>query len=269
MDNSNSPGQMDRQTNHLGVNMMGKNINKSPLHQPNFSGAAKQQPQPQVYNINKNDFCSIVQQLIGSPSQESLPRPPQNPTRPASNRLQRIRPLPLALMNRTRLTIHSPMPMPDACTSTPLQDIIVTTLQDLILLRPSMMPEITDSDFDSDPSMHDSNDRFAKQNVRAPVDLPPGNYEFIDVVLSDSKRYFIDMDFASEFVIARPSNLYQPLLQYLSRVYVGKREHLKQILKITSDAAKAIAEEQRHPPSAMVEAPFHAEQVARSVPTNG
>ncbi|KAL2486308.1 Protein of unknown function (DUF506) [Abeliophyllum distichum] len=68
--------------------------------------------------------------------------------------------------------------------------------------------------------------------------LTAGNYEFIDVVLSDSKRYFIDLDFASEFVIARPSNLYQHLLQYLPRVYVGKSEHLKQILKVTSDAAK-------------------------------
>ncbi|XP_022846352.1 uncharacterized protein LOC111369100 [Olea europaea var. sylvestris] len=65
-----------------------------------------------------------------------------------------------------------------------------------------------------------------------------GNYEFIDVVRSDSKRYFIDLDFASEFVIARPTNFYENLLQYLPRVYVGKTEDLKQILKVTSDAAK-------------------------------
>ncbi|XP_022893196.1 uncharacterized protein LOC111407765 [Olea europaea var. sylvestris] len=68
--------------------------------------------------------------------------------------------------------------------------------------------------------------------------LTAGNYEFIDVVRSDSKRYFVDLDFASEFVIARPSNFYQHLLQYLPRVYVGKSEDLKQILKVTSDAAK-------------------------------
>ncbi|CAA3020488.1 Hypothetical predicted protein [Olea europaea subsp. europaea] len=65
-----------------------------------------------------------------------------------------------------------------------------------------------------------------------------GNYEFIDVVRSDSKRYFIDLDFASEFVIARPTNFYENLLQYLPRVYVGKPEDLKHILKVTSDAAK-------------------------------
>ncbi|CAI9756405.1 unnamed protein product [Fraxinus pennsylvanica] len=112
MDNSNPPGQMNRQIDHLGVNRMGKNIKKSPLHQPSFSGAARQQPQPQVYNINKNDFRNIVQQLTGSPSQESPPRPPQNPSKPASNRLQRIRPPPLAPMNRPRIPIHPPMPMP-------------------------------------------------------------------------------------------------------------------------------------------------------------
>ncbi|CAI9784968.1 unnamed protein product [Fraxinus pennsylvanica] len=112
MDNSNLPGQMNRQIDHLGVNKMGKNIKKSPLHQPNFSGAARQQPQPQVYNINKNDFRNIVQQLTGSPSHEPPPRPPQNPPKPASNRLQRIRPPPLAQMNRPRIPIHPPMPMP-------------------------------------------------------------------------------------------------------------------------------------------------------------
>ncbi|CAA2996742.1 Sulfate thiosulfate import ATP-binding cysA [Olea europaea subsp. europaea] len=65
-----------------------------------------------------------------------------------------------------------------------------------------------------------------------------GNYEFIDVVHSDFKRYFIDLDFASEFVIARPTNIYENLLQYLPRVYVGKTEDLKHILKVISDAAK-------------------------------
>ncbi|CAA2989707.1 Hypothetical predicted protein [Olea europaea subsp. europaea] len=64
------------------------------------------------------------------------------------------------------------------------------------------------------------------------------NYEFIDVVRSDSKRYFIDMDLASEFVIARPTNFYENLFQYLSRVYVGKTEDLKHILKVTIDVAK-------------------------------
>eukprot|EP00262_Sarcandra_glabra_P021694 TRINITY_DN9289_c0_g3_i1.p1 TRINITY_DN9289_c0_g3~~TRINITY_DN9289_c0_g3_i1.p1 ORF type:complete len:313 (-),score=10.64 TRINITY_DN9289_c0_g3_i1:560-1498(-) len=106
MENSNY--NKNRHNEHLGVNKMGKNIRKSPLHQPNF-GNPKPQPQPQVYNISKNDFRNIVQQLTGSPSQDPPPQPPlppHNPPKPASMRLQKIRPPPLTPINRPR------MPMP-------------------------------------------------------------------------------------------------------------------------------------------------------------
>ncbi|KAK7317782.1 hypothetical protein RJT34_02304 [Clitoria ternatea] len=97
---------------------MGKNIRKSPLHQPNYgnnstsngASARPQQPQPQVYNISKNDFRDIVQQLTGSPSQE--PKPPQNihnnnnnSPKPQSLRLQKIRPPPLP-------HVRPPLPVP-------------------------------------------------------------------------------------------------------------------------------------------------------------
>ncbi|XVF21311.1 hypothetical protein REPUB_Repub12eG0080100 [Reevesia pubescens] len=72
--------------------------------------------------------------------------------------------------------------------------------------------------------------------------LTAGNYEFIDVVQSVSStwqnRYFIDLDFASEFEIARPTSDYSRLLQYLPRVFVGKNEELKKIVKVMSDLAK-------------------------------
>ncbi|CAI9774438.1 unnamed protein product [Fraxinus pennsylvanica] len=68
--------------------------------------------------------------------------------------------------------------------------------------------------------------------------LTAGNYEFIDVILRDSTRYFIDLDFAAEFKIARPTNFYEHLLQFIPTVFVGKDEELKQILKIMSDGAK-------------------------------
>ncbi|XP_074591845.1 protein HAIKU1-like [Curcuma longa] len=112
-----------RNSNHhqqqLGVNKMGKNIRKSPLHQPayynhrpypppptNHQPQQQQQqpppqPQPQVYNISKNDFRSIVQQLTGTPSRDSTPGPPAVPQpRPSSSRLQKIRPPPLAPIAR-------------------------------------------------------------------------------------------------------------------------------------------------------------------------
>ncbi|GAV58045.1 VQ domain-containing protein [Cephalotus follicularis] len=112
MDNSKN-----RHNDHLGVNKVGKNIRKSPMHQPNFANATpnRQQPQPQVYNISKNDFRNIVQQLTGSPSQEHLPRPPpQNPPKPQSLRLQKIRPPPLMPMNRPRIPPPMPGPPPMA-----------------------------------------------------------------------------------------------------------------------------------------------------------
>ncbi|KAK8711738.1 hypothetical protein V6N13_147005 [Hibiscus sabdariffa] len=72
--------------------------------------------------------------------------------------------------------------------------------------------------------------------------LTAGNYEFIDVVQSASPtrqhRYFVDLDFASEFEIARPTSDYLRLLQYLPRVFVGKSEELKTTVKVMTDLAK-------------------------------
>ncbi|KAL8496200.1 hypothetical protein ACS0TY_020058 [Phlomoides rotata] len=69
--------------------------------------------------------------------------------------------------------------------------------------------------------------------------LTAGNYEFIDVLLSESStRYFINLEFASEFEIARPTTSYERLLQYLPTIFVVKSEDMKQILRVMSDAAK-------------------------------
>ncbi|GJV51570.1 HAIKU1-like protein [Tanacetum coccineum] len=102
---------------HLGVNKIGRNIRKSPPHQSNFANSARQPHLPQVYNINKNDFRDIVQQLTGSPSrhsQEPLPRPTQNSNNAPSMRLQKIRPPRLAPIdvNRPRMPIHPGGQMP-------------------------------------------------------------------------------------------------------------------------------------------------------------
>ncbi|KAG6417222.1 hypothetical protein SASPL_119375 [Salvia splendens] len=70
--------------------------------------------------------------------------------------------------------------------------------------------------------------------------LTAGSYEFIDVLTTDPSpaRYFVDLDFAAEFEIARPTIAYERMLQLLPRVFVGKIDDLKQILKSVSDAAK-------------------------------
>ncbi|XP_043710728.1 uncharacterized protein LOC122659694 [Telopea speciosissima] len=74
--------------------------------------------------------------------------------------------------------------------------------------------------------------------------LTAGNYEFIDVVRSDSsegewqQRYIVDVDFSGEFVIARPTANYECLLHVLPNIYVGRPEELKQIVRLVAEAAK-------------------------------
>lgn len=70
--------------------------------------------------------------------------------------------------------------------------------------------------------------------------LTAGTYEFIDVVQSPTCqiRYFIDLDFASQFEIARPTSEYSKMSKHLPRVFVGKSEELKRIVKAVSDSAR-------------------------------
>ncbi|CAM8988387.1 unnamed protein product [Rhodiola kirilowii] len=66
---------------------------------------------------------------------------------------------------------------------------------------------------------------------------PAGEYEYIDVIL-EGERLLIDIDFRSEFQIARPTGSYKSLLQSLPFIYVGKAERLKQIVLIMAEAAR-------------------------------
>lgn len=71
--------------------------------------------------------------------------------------------------------------------------------------------------------------------------LTAGNYEFIDVHQSDdpkSCRYFIDLNFISEFEIARRTSQYQRLVRTLPSVFIGKSHNLKQIVKIMSNGSR-------------------------------
>ncbi|RRT44577.1 hypothetical protein B296_00055671, partial [Ensete ventricosum] len=74
-----------QQQPYLGVNKLGKSIRKSApqYHRqpPTTASSSLQQQQPHVYNINKHDFRSIVQQLTGTPSRDS-PAPAPAPSQP-------------------------------------------------------------------------------------------------------------------------------------------------------------------------------------------
>ncbi|MQM11498.1 hypothetical protein Taro_044403 [Colocasia esculenta] len=81
-----------------------------------------------------------------------------------------------------------------------------------------------------------------------------GSYEYIDVVRESpatppspqtqqrqqqlEQRYVVDVEFAAEFEIARPTAEYARVAAELPRVYVGKPEELRRLLRLLADAAK-------------------------------
>ncbi|CAN1841348.1 hypothetical protein LINPERHAP1_LOCUS36450 [Linum perenne] len=64
-----------------------------------------------------------------------------------------------------------------------------------------------------------------------------GEYEYVDVIV-DGERLLIDIDFRSEFEIARSTGAYKAVLQSLPYLFVGKPERLGQIVSIVSEAAR-------------------------------
>ncbi|KAI3760132.1 hypothetical protein L1987_50522 [Smallanthus sonchifolius] len=66
---------------------------------------------------------------------------------------------------------------------------------------------------------------------------PAGEYEYIDAVI-EGDRLIIDIDFRSEFEIARSTKSYKAVLQMLPHIFVGKSDRLQKIINIVSDAAK-------------------------------
>lgn len=74
--------------------------------------------------------------------------------------------------------------------------------------------------------------------------LTAGNHEFIDVVYapaatsSQTVRYIVDIDFKSQFMIARPTAQYARVLQSLPAIFVGRGDDLKRILRLVCDAAR-------------------------------
>ncbi|GAB4841475.1 hypothetical protein Ancab_022191 [Ancistrocladus abbreviatus] len=77
--------------------------------------------------------------------------------------------------------------------------------------------------------------------------LTAGTYEFIDVITQPESssspsnrcvRYFIDIDFAGEFEIARETENYSKVRNALPRIFVGKSEGLKRVVRVMCDEAK-------------------------------
>ncbi|KAL3812545.1 hypothetical protein ACJIZ3_013813 [Penstemon smallii] len=67
--------------------------------------------------------------------------------------------------------------------------------------------------------------------------LPAGEYEYIDVII-EGERILVDVDFRSEFQIARSTSSYKAILQSLPQIFVGKSDRLLQLVSIASEAAR-------------------------------
>ncbi|ERN11869.1 hypothetical protein AMTR_s00020p00161780 [Amborella trichopoda] len=89
----------------------------------------------------------------------------------------------------------------------------------------------------TDLRQHGYNAGLCKSKWEKSGGLNAGTYEYIDVIKAD-QRYLIDLDFVSEFAIARPTPYYTVVLGALPWVFVGKVEQLKLVVRLVSDAAK-------------------------------
>ncbi|XP_077248029.1 uncharacterized protein LOC143887745 [Tasmannia lanceolata] len=67
--------------------------------------------------------------------------------------------------------------------------------------------------------------------------FPSGEYEYVDVII-EGERLIIDIDFRSEFEIARSTKNYRSILQTIPSIFVGKPDRLQQIVTVVSEAAK-------------------------------
>ncbi|KAG2332438.1 hypothetical protein Bca52824_003618 [Brassica carinata] len=66
---------------------------------------------------------------------------------------------------------------------------------------------------------------------------PAGEYEYVDVMI-DGERLLIDVDFKSNFEIARATKTYKSILQTLPCIFVGKADRLQRIIILVCEAAK-------------------------------
>ncbi|KAK9944059.1 hypothetical protein M0R45_009644 [Rubus argutus] len=76
------------------------------------------------------------------------------------------------------------------------------------------------------------------------IKLPKGDYEYVDVMVRDDKnggmltRLIVDMDFKSEFELARPTQSYKELQDILPNIFVGTEKKLDEVISLVCSAAK-------------------------------
>ncbi|KDP26141.1 hypothetical protein JCGZ_22242 [Jatropha curcas] len=76
---------------------------------------------------------------------------------------------------------------------------------------------------------------------------PAGDYNYIDIILKDEKgnkkRLIVDIDFRSQFELARPTKSYEELTDIVPSFFIGSEEKLNKIISLLCSAAKQSLEE--------------------------
>ncbi|KAG4203192.1 hypothetical protein ERO13_A05G385800v2 [Gossypium hirsutum] len=71
---------------------------------------------------------------------------------------------------------------------------------------------------------------------------PAGDYEYVDIVMENENgetvRLIVDIDFKSQFELARPSPTYKELTDALPSIFIGSEEKLREIISVVCSAAK-------------------------------
>ncbi|WOL18771.1 hypothetical protein Cni_G27568 [Canna indica] len=94
--------------------------------------------------------------------------------------------------------------------------------------------------------------RFLEELAKLPISsssmylfFPTGDYEYIDIVLAGEEngaasttRVIVDIDFRSQFELARPTMAYTQLAGALPAIFVGKEEKLKKVVTLLCSAAQ-------------------------------
>ncbi|KAL6209277.1 hypothetical protein ACLB2K_020219 [Fragaria x ananassa] len=74
------------------------------------------------------------------------------------------------------------------------------------------------------------------------IKLPKDDYEYVDVMMKDNNsikvaRLIVDMDFKSQFEVARPTPSYKELKDILPDIFVGSEEKLDKVISLVCRAA--------------------------------
>ncbi|XP_050365229.1 uncharacterized protein LOC126783748 isoform X2 [Argentina anserina] len=75
------------------------------------------------------------------------------------------------------------------------------------------------------------------------IKLPKDDYEYVDVMMNDKNslemtRLIVDIDFKSQFEVARPTPSYKELKDILPDIFVGNEEKLDKVISLVCTAAK-------------------------------